>query len=244
MYITTHALVLREVTYKESDKILTVLSRDMGKMTVSARGCRKKNSPIGAGCQLFVWSQFVLYEFKGRWTAKEVMVDHSFSTIPQDFMRFSLACYFAEVCEALSIEDLPQDDLLNLLLNCLYALDKETKLSVAMIKSVFELRAICQSGYEPMVDYCSICHTLSPKSPQLSLTDGTIHCLSCGGRAFPLSDASLETMRYIIRVHPKQIFHFTLSDFTLLSRVTEAYLLTQLDRPFKTLEFFKKYQQD
>ena len=41
MDLTTNALVLREVSYKESDKILTVLTADGGKLTVSARGCRK-----------------------------------------------------------------------------------------------------------------------------------------------------------------------------------------------------------
>ena len=46
MHLTTNALVLREVNYKESDKILTLLTEEEGKLTVSARGCRKKDSPI------------------------------------------------------------------------------------------------------------------------------------------------------------------------------------------------------
>ena len=62
MHLTTMALVLREVSYKESDKILTVLSADEGRLTVSARGCRKKGSPIAAACQLLVWSEMTLYE--------------------------------------------------------------------------------------------------------------------------------------------------------------------------------------
>ena len=52
MHIVTQGLVLREVSYKESDKILTVLTRDGGKRTVKARGCRKKNSPLAAAAQL------------------------------------------------------------------------------------------------------------------------------------------------------------------------------------------------
>ena len=49
MHVTTKALVLRGVDYKESDKILTLLTSDMGKLTASARGCRKKGSFIAAG---------------------------------------------------------------------------------------------------------------------------------------------------------------------------------------------------
>ena len=49
MHTTTKALVLRSVDYKESDKILTLLTQDRGKVTASARGSRKKGSPIAAG---------------------------------------------------------------------------------------------------------------------------------------------------------------------------------------------------
>ena len=52
MHITTMALVLRTVDYKETDKILTLLTQDQGKLTASARGAGKKGapSPPGASC--------------------------------------------------------------------------------------------------------------------------------------------------------------------------------------------------
>ena len=68
MHLTTNALVLRETNYKESDKILTLLTEQEGKLTVSARGCRKKGSPIASACQLLVWAEFTLYEFMGLWS--------------------------------------------------------------------------------------------------------------------------------------------------------------------------------
>ena len=52
MQLTTQGLVLREVNYKESDKILTVLTQDMGKLTISARGSRKKGGGISAAAQM------------------------------------------------------------------------------------------------------------------------------------------------------------------------------------------------
>ena len=42
MHISTQGLVLREVNYKESDKLLTVLTAEGGKRTVKARGCRRR----------------------------------------------------------------------------------------------------------------------------------------------------------------------------------------------------------
>ena len=40
---TVQGIVLREINYKEADKILTVLTREEGKLTLKARGCRRKN---------------------------------------------------------------------------------------------------------------------------------------------------------------------------------------------------------
>ena len=68
MHLQTKALVLRETAYKESDKILTLLTQEAGRLTASARGCRRKGSPIAAGSQLLVWSDVVLHEYRGRWT--------------------------------------------------------------------------------------------------------------------------------------------------------------------------------
>ena len=51
MHMRTKALVLRAVDYKESDKILTLLPQERGKLTASARGCRKKGSTVAAGLQ-------------------------------------------------------------------------------------------------------------------------------------------------------------------------------------------------
>ena len=45
------------------DRILTLLTQEAGRLTASARGCRRKGSPIAAGSQLLVWSDVVLHEY-------------------------------------------------------------------------------------------------------------------------------------------------------------------------------------
>ena len=104
MHITTMALVLRTVDYKETDKILTLLTRDQGKLTASARGCRKKGSAIAAGCQLLAWSEVVLYDYQGRWAVKEAAAERLFQGVRDDIERLALGCYFAEVAELLAVE--------------------------------------------------------------------------------------------------------------------------------------------
>ena len=65
MYLTTQALVLRVTDYNDSDALITLLTREHGKLTAKARGLRRKRSPLVAPCQLLAYGSFTLFEYKG-----------------------------------------------------------------------------------------------------------------------------------------------------------------------------------
>ena len=248
MHMVTHALVLREVNYKESDKILTVLTRENGRMTLSARGCRKKGSAIAAASQLLVWSEMTLYEYQGRWAVKEANTDREFLGMRSDLEKFALGCYFAEMTELLTVEDVPAPELLSLLLNSLHALDQLDR-KPSLIKAAFEWKAMCLAGYEPVLDACAICGA-DPEQPGFHLSEGVLHCATCReevgeGISMPLSRAALSAMRHVAYGDPKRLFSFRLDDASLkqMGNACEAYVLTQLERGFGTLDFYKQMEQ-
>lgn len=245
MHVTTKALVLREVNYKESDKILTVLTEERGKLTLSARGCRKKGSPIAAACQLLAWGEFTLYEYKGRWAVKETAAERLFDGVRNDLDKLALASYFVEVTEALSEEDQPDPDLLALTLNCLHALDK-LNVPPAQVKAAFEWRAMAIAGYEPQIDGCAVCGRVDPEEPCVHLGEGMLHCAACRselgeGVSMPLTPAVLAALRHIVWSERKRFLSFKLDKDGLgrLSEASEAYLMTRLERGFRTLDFYK-----
>ena len=249
MHTKTKALVLRSVDYKESDKILTLLTQELGKITVSARGCRKKGSPIAASCQLLAWSELVLYDYKGRWSVKEGQTLRLFRGIQADLDRLALGCYFAELAETLAVEGLPSPELLSLTLNSLHALDQMPQKPLALIKTAFEWRCMCLAGYEPLFDGCAICGRNPPEKPQFHLKEGVLHCARCReevgeGISMPLNGDALAALRYIVHGDPKRLFSFRLEGdgLRLLGDAGEAYVHTQLERGFRTLDFYKQTQ--
>ena len=249
MRLTTQGIVLRETNYKEADKILTVLTRDWGKRTVKARGCRRKNSKLTAASQLLVYSELTLSE---RWeftTLTEADPLEQFWSVRQDLETLALASYFAEVAEASAQEGETCPELLSLLLNCLYALDTLKK-PRALVKTVFELRLLCLTGYEPRLDACAVCGAPEPLRARLHLSQGVLCCAACrgwlgGGVSMPLSPGALAAARYIVSGPPKKLFSFALAEESLrrLGQATEAFLMTQQERGFRTLDYYKQLER-
>ena len=96
MHLKTKGLVLREIEYKDYDKILTVLTADFGKMTMKARGVRRKSSPLKAACQLLTYSEFTLFEYRDMATINEAQPIALFSGVRTDLVLLSLGSYFAQ----------------------------------------------------------------------------------------------------------------------------------------------------
>ena len=243
MYLTIQGVVLRVTDYNDTDALLTVLSRSHGKLTVKARGLRRKNSPLIAPCQLLAFGEFTLFEYRGQYTINEAHSIELFQALRRDLTKLSLGTYFAQAAELISQEDLPNPELQSLLLNCLFALTK-LNLPEPKVKAVFELRAACLAGYTPDLFGCHICGSQAPD--RFDLSAGQLECHGCragesNGIRMPVTQSLIEAMRYICLCDPKKLFAFHIGEETTdkLSALTEAYLTTQLERGFSTLDFYK-----
>ena len=243
MYLNTKGLVVRVTPYNDTDAILSVLTPNYGKLAVKARGLRRKNSPLIAPCQLLAYADFTLFEYRNMYTINEAHSIELFSALRKDLQKLSLGTYFAQAAETMSQEDLPNPELLSLVLNCLYGLSK-LDLPEAQVKAVFELRSACLSGYTPDLYGCHRCGCDNPD--RFDLSEGRLECSACrdpgsSGLRMPVSPGVLDAMRYICGCDSRKLFSFSASAETIetLSYVTESYLSTQLERGFATLDFYK-----
>lgn len=244
MFYTTKGLVLRETQYKDNDKLLHVLSEELGLVTFKARGVKRKNSPLKSGCQLMTYAEFTVYERGGFYTVNEAEPLAMFLSIRQDIELLSLGSYFAQLLETVATEGQSCPELLSLGLNSLYALDTLKK-PQTLVKAVFELRLLCLSGFAPMLEGCSHCG--NSQANHFQLQEGTLICDVCqramgGGEQRTLSPGVLAAMRHISFCEKHRLFSFTLPDAALkeLGRVTEDFLLVQLDQGFSSLNFYKR----
>ncbi len=242
MYLTIQGIVLRVTDYNDRDALLTVLCRNHGKLTVKARGLRRKNSPLIAPCQLLAFGEFTLFEYRGMYTINEAHSLELFQHLRRDLTKLSLGTYFAQATEVISQEDLPNPELLALLLNSLYALNT-LNLPENQIKAAFELRLACLAGYTPEIFSADVWQGQTPDRFDLSAgqLEFSGHSNSTGGIRMPVNPGILQAMQYICMCESKKLFAFSLGEENMqaLSNLTEAYLTTQLERGFATLDFYK-----
>ena len=244
MHLTTKGLVIRTVDWRDSDRLLTVMTEDYGKMTVKAANIRRKSSRLGSAGQLFAYCEFTLYEKNGRRTVQDAQVLEQFFSLSQDLEALALASYFCELLATEGEEDVPAPGMLRLALNCLYALSHHLY-DIRQIKAAFELRFLAITGYEPDLWQCAACGA-EPENPMVNLERGQLHCASCRqafgqGVSAPLSRAALQAARYVLRCDLKRLCSFRLEeeDLDLFGAFAEAYCLTRLERGFQTLDFYR-----
>ena len=177
-------IVLRSVDTKEADKILTVLTGDMGKLSVVAKGARSRRSRVTAATQFLAYSEMTVTESHNWQMLVEANTIELFDGIRQDIEILSLASYFAELVDAVTYADLSAGEILPLLLNALYALGT-LKRPAALVKPAFEVKLMALCGFEPLLDRCAVCGKEQPEEPMLDVVRGTLHCAKCpqkGGR--------------------------------------------------------------
>lgn len=246
-HIVIRGLVLRETETKETDKILTLLTAERGKLSVIARGVRRKNCRFAACAQPLAWSEWTLYQ-RGQWYyASEGATLALFDGLRSDLEAMALGFYFAELTESVTAEDSPAGELLRHLLNGLYALSALGR-SPQLVKAAFELKLLCLAGYEPLADSCALCGRPEPENPRLDVVQGVLRCGGCGGGegTLPLCRDSLAALRHIVYGDPKRLYAFRLGEEALkrLSAAAETFLSAQLERGFKTLDFYKSLRSN
>ena len=236
---TIKALVLREVKYKEADRILTVLTEE-GKLTVKAPGALRKTSKCSAATQQLTFSELTLYTRVGHWQVREGTVLEGFDGLRKDLEKLSLAAYLAQVLEVVADEDSASPELLQLGLNSLFALSAGLA-EDWLVKAVFELRLACLAGYAPELYGCMQCGEFAEQM-YFDSEQGGIFCGSCRQYGTkPISPACLSAMRHVVTAPAKKIFSFTLTGDAVqeFAQLCERYLLKQLDRNFSSLDYYK-----
>lgn len=238
---STKGLVIREQTIGESDRLVTLLTADLGLVRAFVRGAKQLKNRLNSSTSLFAYSDFSLYRGRDAFVIDNAAPIEVFFDLRFDIERLALAQYFAQLAYELGEEEQPSAEMLSVMLNALHLLCSSRK-DRRIIKSAVELRLLSLSGYMPSILACANCSTYETDLMYFDTLDGCIYCENCGrAGAVPCAKNVITALRFICLTEPKKIFSFSLSEenLSLLSKISEGYLLSRIQKNLPTLAFYK-----
>ena len=156
MEIKTEAIVLKSIDYKENDKMLTLFSSDLGKISAGIRGVKKPTAKLNFAAQPFCFAEYILAEKGGRYTVTGAYLHEAFYGLRLDIVRFYAACSALDVCRSVAMENESYYRSFVGLLNCLKELSLgEGDCAEALIS--FLLCILTECGYPIDLSYLEEC---------------------------------------------------------------------------------------
>ena len=215
--IKTKGIILLESNMGDFDKMVSILTPDIGKIGCAAKGARKPKSPLMAGTQFLSFSDLVVYSSVNSYNLNSCEPIEVFYNIRKDLDKLIYASFISR---------------LQLLLNTLYIIS-ETDVDKDFILSVFELRLMVLLGYSPRLGKCVSCG--SPENIcYFSIAHSGFLCNNCG-RA-----DTFDALKYICTAPAKKIYSFNVSDESKkeLQIISSLYLNKNLDKDYKFEKLF------
>lgn len=228
--VKVKGIVIKEVAYKDNDKIITILTDSLGKVSAVAKGAKKTNSPFLASSQYLVYSEFVLYQNTGYYYLNSAAVINTFYNLRIDFDKIQLVFDMTKLINSVTDENQDCEKILKLFLNTIYVLDKYQK-DTKLVVNTFKIKLFSILGFAPRQDKCSNCSKPLLESNDSSVyydySNNTFLCEECkltvdSKSRIQISKATYNAILFVIRSDFKKIFSFELKnyvDFELFGQV-------------------------
>jgi DNA repair protein RecO (recombination protein O) len=148
------AIVMHRSDVGEADRLLTVLSRERGKLRLNAKGARKVSSRKAGHVELFVRSKMLIAKGRGDIDiVSQVEMLDAYRGLREDLTRSTYANYVVELTDAFAEEGSEQPELFDLLAEALKWI--ETTTNLPLTACFFELRLLTLAGFQPQVLFCA-----------------------------------------------------------------------------------------
>lgn len=252
MLVTVEGIVLGRRDIGENNCFLDVLTSEYGVIEVVAHGVRKQGSKNTSATGLFSYSTFCLNKTNLRYSINSTQPKYNFFGLSADLKKFSLAVYLADIVKYTSAAEQHEGDILRFFAITLYEIERASA-DCTVIKSIFELRIMSMLGFMPDLRACRCCGEYARDKMFFSVEDNNLFCGECEEKtrgadeeAIELSSVLLHTMRYVVFSTLEKVYGFTLNGITRtqFSEFAEQYLLRHLGRSFKTLDYYKKTEEN
>jgi len=237
--------IIKEQDYGETNKIVTIFSKKLGKFTCLARGAKKPRSRMAAVTQPFVFSRFFVYINSGLSTIQQGEVIDSFRPVREDIFKTAYASFIAELTDKLLDSKQPDGTIFSQYYETMkwIAENDDARIPVMM----YELKLYKKAGFAPVVNHCLRCGS-TEKPFFFSISNGGLLCGKCKDldpEALFLPDRLPKLLYIFSEVGLEQVGSISVKEqnIKLLRKLLDAYYDQYGGFYLKTRRFLKQMEQ-
>lgn len=239
----TEGIILSELRFRDTSKILTIYTKELGKISVMAKGAYRPKSKLLASTQPFSYNEFQFSKGKNFYYINQIDIIDTFYNMRNKIERLAFGFFILELLDKSIIEEEKNEKIFKLLtksLNILSDLDDDYLKFIAS----YELKYMSFLGYRPEIGACVSCGNKNSKM-RFSKTQGGLLCNNCGHldtRARFVSNIEIDLMQRLLfssldNLDEIQV-HF--STLTKIQDLLMEYILYNIDiRELKSLNLLK-----
>jgi DNA repair protein RecO (recombination protein O) len=235
-------IVIRRTDYGENNKIITLYTREFGKIGVMARGANKPNSRLSAVTQLFYYGYFIFTQSNGLGGLQQGETIDSMRTIREDLFATAYASYAVELLDK-SVDDKKANPyLFELLYQTLHYINEGYDPEI--LKFIFEMKMLQVNGLNPTLDRCAVCGETEGQF-NFSLREGGFICHRCLDKDpyhYPLSPISVKLLRLFYYMDLSRLGTISVKPETKkeLEKIIDAYYEEYSGLHLKSKKFLKQ----
>ncbi len=238
--IKTKGIIIAEHNSGDFDKMLTMLTPGIGKISCIAKGARRPKSALLAGTQLLCFGDYMMYKGANTYNINSCETIEVFYNIRTDLDKLKYAIHITKIIQDVITENQNCYKIIQLFLNTLYTIS-ETDKNLDLTISIFKLRLMCYLGFMPIINKCVSCEE-KENITHFSIKDNGFKCEACSRidkSSIQITKSTENAIKYIVTAPPKKLFSFNLKDESLeeLKLITQLFVNNNLEKEYKIEEF-------
>jgi DNA repair protein RecO (recombination protein O) len=232
-------IVIRTTDYAETNKIVTLFTREWGKVGVMARGAKKTNSRLTAVTQPFTYGYFLVQRGRGLGGLQQGELISSMRSIREDIFLTAYASYVVDLTDKSTEEKKPNPFLFELLLQTLQYMNEGYDLDILV--NIYEMKMLNVIGLYPVLDQCASCGRTEGNFA-FSIREGGIlcqHCLQKDPYHYKVSPATIRLLRIFYLLDLSRLGNISVKAETKaeLKKIINAYYEEYSGLHLKTKKF-------
>lgn len=238
--IKTKGIVIGIANSADNDKVLTILTPDLGKISAFCKGAKKTKSALLNSTEYLSFSELIIYKSTNdNYSINSAEVIEVFYNLRTDIEKLNYATTISKIIFDVTQENEPASQILQLFLNTLFILSESEK-NMDLVLSIFEIRLLAIIGFLPSVARCTSCGnpmTEDMNDFYFSIKDDGMKCEICkrlDKGALHLSKTAFSALIYILSCDSKKLFSFEIPEDAIneLKLLAQIYTTQKLDKEY------------